>query len=155
MADRNRKRREARRYIENETLVRVRFHEVDSIRIVWHGHYLTYFEDGRRAFGREHGMDYPVFLDHGVLAPLAKVNVDYLSPARQNDVLRVRTRLLESEGAKIEFAYEIRREGESAPLARGTTLQVFTTMQGELILTPPEFLLRLREEWEPLWKNGG
>ena len=34
----------------------VRFSEVDSMRIVWHGNYLKYFEDGRESFeiGRAH-----------------------------------------------------------------------------------------------------
>ena len=35
--------------------VQVRFSEVDSIKMVWHGHYMTYMEDAREAFGRKYG----------------------------------------------------------------------------------------------------
>ena len=35
----------------NQTRIRVRFSEVDSMQIVWHGEYVRYFEDGREAFG--------------------------------------------------------------------------------------------------------
>ncbi len=42
-------------YLEVTTQVRVRFQEVDSLRVVWHGHYLSYCEEGRTAFGREFG----------------------------------------------------------------------------------------------------
>ncbi len=36
--------------------VRVRFSEVDSLKMVWHGSYVKYMEDGREAFGREFGL---------------------------------------------------------------------------------------------------
>lgn len=37
---------------------RVRFDEVDSLGIVWHGHYVKYLEDGREAWGRKYGLTY-------------------------------------------------------------------------------------------------
>ena len=45
-------------YVESICQVNVRFQEVDVLGVVWHGHYLTYFEQGRIAFGREHRFDY-------------------------------------------------------------------------------------------------
>lgn len=119
--------------------------------VVWHGHYITYFEEGRRAFGRKYGLDYPVFLEHQVVAPLVKVNVEYLSPAREGDVVLVTARLLESQGAKIEFEYDIRRESDGRALARGYTMQAFTTLQGELVLTRPAFMAERYKRWETLW----
>ena len=40
--------RTTRPYLEETTTVRVRFQAVDSLRSVWHGHYVSYFEEGRR-----------------------------------------------------------------------------------------------------------
>ena len=37
--------------LTNRTTFRVRFSEIDSMQIVWHGEYVRYFEDGREAFG--------------------------------------------------------------------------------------------------------
>jgi hypothetical protein len=34
-----------------KTAIPVRFNEADPLGIVWHGHYIRYFEDGREAFG--------------------------------------------------------------------------------------------------------
>ena len=34
----------------------VRFSEVDSMNIVWHGSYPLYFEDAREAFGAKYGL---------------------------------------------------------------------------------------------------
>ena len=38
--------------------LKIRFSEVDSMNIVWHGSYMMYFEDAREAFGREYGIAY-------------------------------------------------------------------------------------------------
>ena len=40
------------RYLVAHTQVRVRFQEVDSLRVVWHGHYLSYCEEGRQNPGK-------------------------------------------------------------------------------------------------------
>ena len=32
----------------------VRFSEVDSMNVVWHGSYMLYFEDAREEFGRKY-----------------------------------------------------------------------------------------------------
>ena len=38
--------------LEDVCRVRVKFNEIDSMRRVWHGAYVTYFEDGRESIGR-------------------------------------------------------------------------------------------------------
>lgn len=143
----------ARHYLEERTVVRVRFNEVDALHIVWHGHYANFFEEARRAWGRRHGLDYPVFFEHGVAAPVVQLQVDYLLPARLADVLEISARLWQTDAARLEFTYEIRREGEATLLATGRTVQVFTTPAGELILTWPPFMIELLKAWAPLWKN--
>ena len=44
--------------LKSSTTIRVRFNEVDSMNITWHGHYVTFFEDAREAFGKEYNLDY-------------------------------------------------------------------------------------------------
>ena len=126
-------------YLEASTRVRVRFQEVDSLRVVWHGHYLTYFEEGRNAFGREYEFDYADILKAGYIAPLVHVEVDYFAPARFGDFVLVRTRLHPSEGARISFRYLIENEA-GRKLATGSSEQVFTDLEGTLILTRPDFV---------------
>ena len=42
-------------FLDATTEVTVRFHEVDAMCVVWHGHYLAYFEQARVAFGNALG----------------------------------------------------------------------------------------------------
>ena len=141
-----------RAFIEDTTTLLVRFNEVDSLHIVWHGHYVNYFEEGRRAFGRRLGIDYPVFIEHRVAIPVIRLEVNFLAPARLPDTLVVTPRLLKPDNARLDFDYEIRRQAGGALLATGSTSQVFTTPAGELILTWPPFVLERLQSWEALWK---
>ncbi len=129
----------------------VRFHEVDSMGVVWHGHYVAYLEEARRALGRRFGVDYTAFFAHSLPAPVAQLQLDYLAPTRLGDRVRVTARLFKSEAAKLEFEYEVRREADEALLAFGRSLQVFTNPQGELLLTMPPLMVERYRAWERLW----
>ena len=45
----------------------IRFSEVDSMHVVWHGNYAKYFEDAREAFGEKYGLDYLPFMATDIL----------------------------------------------------------------------------------------
>jgi acyl-CoA thioester hydrolase len=141
-----------RPFIEETTTVRVRFNEVDALHIVWHGHYVNYFEEGRRAFGRRLGIDYPTFIEKHTAVPVIRLEVNFIAPANLADSLVVVTRLLKSESARLDFDYEVRREADHTLLATGSTSQVFTTPAGELILNWPPFMLERIKSWEALWQ---
>lgn len=142
----------ARPYLEASAEIRARFHEVDTLRIVWHGHYVAYLEEGRRAFGRCHGVDYPVFLEHGVAIPVVHLAIDYLAPARMDEVLAVTARLLKPDFARLDFEYEVRRAADGTLLARAETRQALTTPQGELLLGWPDFMVERLKSWETQWQ---
>ena len=128
--------------------VKVRFSEVDSLRIVWHGRYLEYLEDAREAFGHEFGLEYMYMYNQGFLAPMYDIKMKYLMPATTDDILLVTITYRPVRGAKIIFDYEIRRKEDNALLFRAETTQLFTTHEGEFVLSCPDFLT----EWKK--KNG-
>ena len=137
----------ADRYLEETTTVRVRFQEVDSMNVVWHGHYLTYFEEGRTAFGRRYGFNYTDFAAHGCMAPLVHSELDHFAPARFDDVLSVRARLHLDPSARIDFTYRVARAADDVALVLGRTVQVLTTEQGELLLAQPRFVAEFLQRW--------
>ncbi len=134
--------------LKNETRIRVRFSEVDSMAVVWHGEYVRYFEDGREAFGRQYpGLGYMDIWHSGYLAPVVELDVRYKSPLRCNEEAIVETRYVETAAAKICFEYEIRRAGNGMVVATGRSTQVFTDSKGELQLYAPDFY----KEWKKRW----
>ena len=123
---------------------RVRFNETDPLGIVWHGHYVTYLEDGRESFGEKFGISYKDIQNAGLFAPIVKCTVDYKLPLRHGDWARIETTHHNQLAAKLHFTYKIFNEKEEL-VATGETIQVFTDqVKGELFLSNPPFF----EEWK-------
>jgi acyl-CoA thioester hydrolase len=125
----------------------VRFSEVDSMRIVWHGNYIKYFEDGRESFGTKYGIGYLEVYKHHVMIPIVKVNCDYKKPLEYGDTVIVETRFINSEAAKILFEYNIFRKTDNELVATGSSMQVFLTPERELLLTSPQFFIDWKKRW--------
>lgn len=123
--------------------IRVRFNETDPLGIVWHGHYITYFEDGREAFGRYHGISYLDVFDSGFSTPIVKSICEHKLSLRYGDVVRIKTTIVDTPAAKMIFRYKI-FDTNNEIACTGETIQVFLDKEGELMLTIPPFY----EEWK-------
>jgi acyl-CoA thioester hydrolase len=130
--------------LSNTTKVDVRFSEVDALGIVWHGHYLKFFEDGREAFGKQFGLGYLDVYKHEFVIPLVKMNVDFKRTVKYGDSVRIITTFINSPASKIIFTYEVYRESDNELVATGESIQVFMNLQHELYITMPPFF----EEWK-------
>ena len=53
--------------------INIRFSEVDSMGVVWHGNYAIYFEDAREAFGAKYGLEYLMMYDEGYFEPIVEL----------------------------------------------------------------------------------
>ncbi len=123
--------------------IRVRFNETDPLGIVWHGHYITYFEDGREAFGREHGISYLDVQANGFVTPIIKSTCEHKLPLKYGDIAKIETTFIDSPAAKMIFSYKIFNPlGEL--VCTGETIQVFVSDKGELSLILPQFF----EDWK-------
>ena len=130
------------------TQTTVRFSEVDSMQVVWHGEYVRYFEDGREAFGREYpGLGYLDFYANGYTAPIVDIQLQYISPLTVNDVAIIETRYIDTVAAKLCFEYIIRRQSDNRLVARGSSVQVFVDASGNMDLNIPSFF----DEWKKRW----
>lgn len=126
------------------TEITVRFSEVDSMSVVWHGNYVRYFEDGREAFGNKYGINYMDFYREGVLIPLVKISCDFKKPLKYGDTAIVETRFINCEAAKLRYDYTIYHGKTGEVMATGSTLQVFLNTDMELMLELPLFF----NEWK-------
>ena len=134
--------------LTGRTEIKVRFSEVDSMQVVWHGEYVRYFEDGREAFGRIYpGIGYMDFYSNGYTAPIVDLQVQYLHPLSINDTATVEIKYMETEAAKLCFEYEIRRNADGAIVARGSSVQVFVDFDGNMCLNNPPFYEKWKEQW--------
>ncbi len=133
---------------------RVRFQEVDAMGIVWHGHYASFFEQGRIAFGDRYGMSYQEFRRQRTPAPIVRYHCDYKRPLPFDSYYTVETCLHWNDAARLDFSYIIRSSGREV-CATGYTVQLFTDKDGEICLLLPEWLLSFRRYWQRGdWRQG-
>ena len=66
--------------LTDRTTIKVRFSEIDSMQIVWHGEYVRYFEDGREAFGKRYGLDYMSIYREGYVVPIVDLTCQFKQP---------------------------------------------------------------------------
>jgi len=81
------------------TEVRIYYEDTDAGGVVYYGKYLRYLEKGRTEFLRERGLLLRDLQERGYLIPVMRLEIDYLSPAVLDDLLRVDTAVLEVTGA--------------------------------------------------------
>ncbi|MBL7703713.1 MAG: acyl-CoA thioesterase [Ferruginibacter sp.] len=128
-----------------KTEVLVRFNEADPLGIVWHGHYIRYFEDGREAFGKMHGLDYLKVYKLGFVIPVVSVQCDFKRSLRYGDRVIVETKFIPTDAAKLKFTYRLYNETNGQLVATGSSVQVFLSKEDSVLqLSNPAFF----EAWK-------
>lgn len=131
--------------LNSRTKIQVRFNEADPLGIVWHGHYIRYFEDGREAFGNIHGLGYLEVYKQGFVIPIVSVHCDYKRSLRYGDSVIVETNYIPCEAAKMKFNYRLFNAVTNELVATGSSVQVFLERDSSTLqLTNPPFF----EEWK-------
>jgi acyl-CoA thioester hydrolase len=113
----------------HETEITVRFNEVDSYQVAWHGHYVAWMEYGRNEFAGKFGIDAQQLVEMGWYGPVVSLEMKYLRPARFKDRLTVRTTLRPTVAATLIFVTEI-VDSQGVKLADGVTTHVLTDAVG-------------------------
>ncbi|MDA1027627.1 MAG: thioesterase family protein [Bacteroidetes bacterium] len=99
---------------------RVRFRECDPMGIVFHTHYLDWFEYARTEALRELGLPYIVIQDSGTTLPVVDLAVKYHESARYDDLIIIETRPLLSESKlRLTCSYRILRQADLRLLVTG------------------------------------
>ena len=99
----------------HELLARVYYADTDFSGAVYHGRYLEFLERGRSDFLRVLGVHHTDLQAGHTGEPLfwvvKRMEIDFVAPARIDDVLTISTRVAEPGKARIRMAQEIRRGG--------------------------------------------
>lgn len=127
----------------------IRFSEVDSMGVVWHGHYAMYFEDAREEFGKKYHLEYLFMYDQGFFEPLVELTFKYKKPLIYGMKPEITVTYRPTEAAKIVFDYEIRDTATGEVYVTGHSVQVFMDKTNyQMVLYSPDFY----EEWKRKWE---
>lgn len=114
--------RSATARISADVQMEVPFFDVDSLNIVWHGHYCKYFEIARCELLHKIGYDYTDMRNTGFAFPIVELNAKYILPLVFQQRIRIRAELLEWEH-RLKCAYEICDAQSGVVHTRGTSVQ--------------------------------
>ncbi len=122
-----------------ETPLRVRYAETDRMGIVYHAHYIVWFEIGRTEYCRAAGLPYRKMEEAGLWILVTNVECTYRRPARYDDAIQVRTALPGLSSRGLAFAYELLGQAGER-LADGVSRHVFADASGKPIRAPSEIV---------------
>ena len=128
------------------TEIVVPFYDVDSMEVVWHGHYVKYLEHVRCALLDGINYGYAQMRASGYAWPVIKLSLRYSYPAVFGQVLQIQARMVEWE-YRLVIDYEIRGRDSGKKLSNASTTQIAVNADtGETCLgSPPILETRLRE----------
>jgi acyl-CoA thioester hydrolase len=110
----------------HETRLRVRYAETDQMGVVYYANYLVWMEVGRAEYCRAAGSRYrDMEVDDGIRLAVVEAHCRYLSPARYDQEIAVKTWVANASRRAVEFQYEISDAPSGRQLASGQTKHVF------------------------------
>lgn len=131
-----------------EVIIDVPFHDVDSMNVVWHGHYLKYFEVARCQLLDKFDYNYTQMQQSGYAYPVVESYIRYVHGIVFAQKIRVRATLTEWEN-RLKIDYTIFDNATGKHLTRGHTVQVAVNIKNkELCLVSPKILLDKLSAWQ-------
>ncbi|MDD5795425.1 MAG: thioesterase family protein [Oscillospiraceae bacterium] len=95
--------------MHSRTKITVRYAETDKMGIAHHSVYPVWYEVGRTDYIKMFGMTYTQVEEAGVLMPLTNLNCSFILPARYEDNLIIRTKVMTLSAARISFSYSVKK----------------------------------------------
>lgn len=110
--------------VSTSVILRVPYHDVDLLQIVWHGNYLKYFEVARQALFREHGVDLQRYKETtGYVFPIVRSSIKHTWPLRFEDEF-ICTAVVREARFKIVLDFDIKLVSNGKRCVKGWTEQV-------------------------------
>jgi acyl-CoA thioester hydrolase len=124
----------------HDVTIRVRYAETDQMGVVYHSNYLIWFEVGRVELMRAHGFDYKrMEIEDDCHLVVGDLHCRYHHPARYDELLTVRTRILEAKNRILKFGYEVFRQEDQKLLATGDTTHIACRRDGRVMHFPEKY----------------
>jgi acyl-CoA thioester hydrolase len=122
--------------------IKVPFHDLDPVGIVWHGNYAKYFEIARCALLETFDYNYDQMALSGYSWPIIDLHMRYVKAAKFADTIDVEARLREWEH-RLRIDYLITDAASGLRVCKGTSIQVAVNLETkEMCLRSPDILFQ-------------
>lgn len=125
---------------KSEYEMKIPFHDLDPMDIVWHGNYVKYMEQARCDMFDKIGYTYYDMKDDDRAYPIAKMQTKFIRPLSFNQEVIIRSSLEEIEPT-IRIKYKIFEKGSEKKIFEGETTQIGVIISSrETTYTPSKTL---------------
>jgi acyl-CoA thioester hydrolase len=126
--------------IIQETKIRVCYGDTDKMGVVYYGTYPRFYEIGRNELLRSYGITYRQIEESGIVWPVRNLQITYLKPAFYDDLLTIRTSVLEIPTVRFRIKTEIFNEAGEL-INHGEVVLISTNPQTGKAMKPPQWLV--------------
>nr|WP_241235051.1 acyl-CoA thioesterase [Amphritea opalescens] len=128
--------------MDAEVSIEIPFHDVDVMRVAWHGHYAKYLEIARCELFEKFDYNVPQMEASGYAWPVIDMRIRYAQPLRFKQKVRVKATLVEWEH-RLKVNYQISDAETGKRLTKAYTVQVAVDMSsGEMLYVSPDVVLQ-------------
>lgn len=122
--------------------LKIPFHDVDMMRVAWHGHYLKYFEIVRGELLDKIDYNYRKMAESGYMWPVIDMRVKFIQPVKFEMLVDIQATLVEYEN-RMKIEYLITNPETQQRLTKAYTVQVAVDMKtGEMCMVSPEVFVK-------------
>jgi len=126
--------------IVTETKIRVYYEDTDQMGVVYYGNYARYYEIGRTEMIRDLGFTYRQMEEMNIMLPARSLKINYMKPARYDDLLIVRT--IVDTIPKVKFPIKTEIYNEKGELINsGEVVLVFYNSKTNRPTSAPKFFI--------------
>lgn len=131
--------------LEASVEIKIPFHDVDNMGVVWHGYYAKYLEIARCALLDKIDYNYPAMQKSGFAWPVVDMRIRYPKPLFFEQVIIVEATLGDYEN-RLLINYVIKDKITGQRLTKAYTSQVAVDIEKEemLLASPPVLIERLK-----------
>ena len=132
---------------------RVSYGDTDKMGVVYYANYFEFFERGRTEMMRSAGFPYAKLEELGVFLPVVEAKCRYFAPARYDDLVTLRSAVLELGRIKVRIGTQVRL-GDKVLVSGEVTLACVSSERRPIRVHPEleracrGFMLADGEKWE-------
>lgn len=123
----------------SESTFHVRYAETDKMGLVHHAAYLVWFEEGRSAFMRDHGLSYADIERAGHFLAAGELEAKYLMAARYDQAITVRAWIAGFRSRTVTFACEIVAAADGQRLFSARLKLICLNSAGQVVRLPAQW----------------
>jgi len=101
---------------------KIYYHDTDCGGVVYYANYLKYLEEARTEYFVSNGIDLQKLSNKGIWFAVARVEIEYKSPAHYQDTIRVLTRIEKIKMSAMQFFQKILKNGTTIAEAHTTLI---------------------------------